>query len=291
MLLRVRAVALLVTLAILFATPRILHAQAIPLDQVRVVAGAGEVLTFPVTAQITEFGMLPGRLHIRYTTQGQWPPIDIGGALQEATVWFFANINGEWVAAGMERLRPNQIDKPEGDDPTGFIPGFIEGRDFGPFNGYAFRAGEPLGVLVAAGSSRFDATFLVRERTRLIVVPYPSNVGVSGPPFLWTEGEPDPGPGPGPDPTPTPGPTPTPAPDVILGKLEEVLAAVQALDAKVDRVALEFQAHDDQNRDAILERLEQIRRDLSKSADGWLTKLLQALGAGAAGGLVGGAVK
>jgi len=190
--------------------------MGIPLEHVRIINGPDDVLSFPATAEITELAFRPGSLHLRYTKQGIWPPVPFGDAAQEATVWILAHINGEWVAAGMERLRPNQIDKPEGNDPAGFVAGFVEGRDFGPFNGHVFQPGEHVGVMVVAGNSRLGADFTVRERTRVVEAIYPPDGTI-----LWTEGQ------------SAPPPPPPDAPPVPSDELAAALARLQRIEDNV----------------------------------------------------------
>jgi hypothetical protein len=163
----------------------------IPIDSIRIINGPDDVLRFPATAEITELGFRPGGLRIVHTRQGLWPPVDIDGKAspdddQEATLWVILQVNGEWVAAGMERLRPRQTDKPEPNDPTNFISEWVSGRNFGPFNGHTPKTGDPIGFMVVAGSTRLGALFNVRERSKVIEMTYPP---VPGTPPVWVEGQ------------------------------------------------------------------------------------------------------
>jgi len=165
----------------------------IPIESIRIINGPDDVLGFPATAEITELGFRPGGLRIVHTRQGMWPPVDIDRKAspdddQEATLWVILQINGEWVAAGMERLRPRQTDKPEPDDPNGFISEWVSGRNFGPFNGHNPRAGDPVGFMVVAGSTRLGALFNVKERSKVIEMTYPPTVGARP---VWVEGQVD----------------------------------------------------------------------------------------------------
>lgn len=244
-----RTIAAWVLVAVL-AAPAPAAAQ-IPLSQVRILHTRENVLQFPVTAQLTEIQFQPGdpqgNLHLRFTKQGQWPPIDIGGALQEATLWIIARIDGEWIAAGMERLRPNQIDKPEGPDPAGFLAGWVEGRNFGPFSGHAYAFGEPIGVFVVAGQSRLGGDFIVRERTDVVELAFP----LTGP-IRWREGQTPAGTVPGPTPIVVPGPV-VPSVDLspVLLQLQALQAQLQLLTARADEVHevnLQVQAGRDENK-------------------------------------------
>ena len=163
----------------------------IPIDSIRIVNGPDDVLKFPATAEIMELGFRPGGLRIVHTKQGAWPPVDIDGKAsadddQEATLWVILQINGEWVAAGMERLRPRQTDKPEPNDPMGFIAEWVSGRNFGPFNGHVPKNNDPIGFMVVAGSTRLGALFNVKERSKVIEMTYPP---VPGARPVWVEGQ------------------------------------------------------------------------------------------------------
>ena len=164
----------------------------IPIASIRVINGPDDVFTFPATAEITELGFRPGGLRIVHTKQGMWPPVDIDNKTtspdddQEATLWVILQINGQWCAAGMERLRPRQTDKPEGDDPFGFIAGWVEGRNFGPFNGHVPNPRDPIGFMVVAGSTRLGAMFTVKERSKVIEMTYPPQPGARP---VWVEGD------------------------------------------------------------------------------------------------------
>jgi hypothetical protein len=165
----------------------------IPIDRIQPINGPNDVFTFPATAEISELAFRPGGLRIVHSRQGLWPPVSIDGKAsadddQEATLWVILQINGDWVGAGMERLRPRQTDKPEPDDPLGFVSEWVSGRNFGPFNGHVIRNGDPIGFMVVAGSTRLGAMFTVKERSKVIEMTYPPMMGARP---VWTEGQPE----------------------------------------------------------------------------------------------------
>jgi len=160
----------------------------IPLKDVQIL-NQTNVLDFPATSQLTEVGFKPGGIHLRHTKEDVWPPVGFETTTQQATLWILANINNAWVGAGMERIRPGQKDKPEGDNPTQFIANWVEGRPFGPFNNHVFKPGDSIGVLVVAGNSRLAGDFAVRERTNVVEVQVPPANGQDWPPFAWVEGQ------------------------------------------------------------------------------------------------------
>lgn len=168
--------------------------DTLDLSTVQIVSSP-DVRSWPITTEITELGIHPSVLHIRYDKQGQWPPVDIGGALQEATVWIFLQINGEWHATGAERLRPNQTDKPEDVAVSNFIgtSWLYDPHRWGPMAGYVPKVGELVGFMVAAGSTRSDDHVNVRERSAVVLVRWPDAQGADYPPFV-TSPEPQPEP-------------------------------------------------------------------------------------------------
>lgn len=200
----------------------------IPLDRVTVLHDPQDVFAFRPTSTITELRFEPNNLHIDHTQDTRWTSVLIGDnppAEQQATLWIFAVLGGRWTAAGMERLRPTQRDKPEGPDPRGFIAGFVEGRDFGAFNGYRFLDGDPIGFMVVQGSTRLDNQTPMRERSLVIEMQYPCTNGR----IQWEEGQSaEPAPAPQPEPEPTPVPLPAPAPSLDVAMILNRLAGIDS---------------------------------------------------------------
>jgi len=164
----------------------------IPIDRIQPINGPSDVFTFPATAEISELAFRPGSLRIVHSRQGLWPPVSIDNKPtadddQEATLWVILQIDGNWVGAGMERLRPRQTDKPEPDNPLAFISEWVSGRNFGPFNGHVINTGDPIGFMVVAGSTRLGALFTVKERSKVIEMVYPP----AGASAVWVEGQPE----------------------------------------------------------------------------------------------------
>jgi hypothetical protein len=218
----------------------------IPLKEVQIL-NQTNVLDFPATSEITELGFRRGGLHLRHSKEDVWPPVGFETTTQQATLWILANINNAWVGAGMERIRPGQKDKPEGDNPTDFIANWVEGRPFGPFNNHVFKPGESIGVMVVAGNSRLAGEFSVRERTKVVEVQVPPATGQDWPPFLWVEGQV----------APAPPPTPQPKPDVDTN--------VPIAKPDVDTTASAPRGDINAARDEILARISQLETDLQST--------------------------
>jgi hypothetical protein len=156
------------------------------LGAVRVIGGSPDVRGWPVTSTITSLAFGGGTIHIDHTKRCGWPGVDIGGALQEATIWMFERINGQWYGTGAERLRPCQTDKGLG-NATDIATGWFYNSTWAPMTGYVPATGEPVGFMVAAGSTRVDNNTPVHERTGVVIIPFPGTASASYPPFSWRE--------------------------------------------------------------------------------------------------------
>lgn len=154
------------------------------------ILGSPEVRDFTVTSRLTSLEFRPDVFHIDHTARGTWPPVVIAddGTEQEATVWVFFHIGGRWYATGGERLRPNQTDKmlPQ---PSWIGPDwFYDAGRWGILAGYVPSPGDLVGFMVVAGSTRADDHVIVRERTNVVLVPFPADgVTTTFPPFAWEE--------------------------------------------------------------------------------------------------------
>jgi hypothetical protein len=157
------------------------------LNAVRFVGGSPDIRGWAVTSEITSLVFSPGTIHIDHTKRGQWPSVDIGGALQEATIFIFENINGVWYGTGGERLRPGQTDKGLG-NPSEIANGWFYSPYWAPLSGNVPRPGEVVGFMVVAGSTRADNNAPVHERTGVVLIPFPPDWQTTEfPPFLWRE--------------------------------------------------------------------------------------------------------
>lgn len=156
------------------------------MSKVRIIGGSPDVRSWPVTASITSLAMSGGTFHIDYTKRCGWPGVDIGGALQEATIWMFEKIGGQWYGTGAERLRPCQADKGLA-RPSDIASGWFYSPQWAPMTGYVPARGETVGFMVTAGSTRADGNAPVRERSGVVLVAWPGDGGGAWPPFLWKE--------------------------------------------------------------------------------------------------------
>jgi hypothetical protein len=158
------------------------------LNAVSIIGGSPDVRGWPITSQLTALRFGGGKIYIDHTKRGRWPGVDIGGALQEATIWVFFNINGRWHATGGERLRPGQTDK-DLSEPSQIGPGWLYAKDrWGVMAGYQPRPGELVGFMITAGSTRADDNAPVKERTGVVLIPFPADrTYASFPAWAWAE--------------------------------------------------------------------------------------------------------
>ena len=147
------------------------------LGYVQIVGGSPDVRGWAITSRITSLRFDPGNIHLEHTRLGQWPGVDIGGALQESTLWVFFRIGGQWYATGGERWRVGQTDK-ELSAPSAIGPGWFYGPQWAPMTNYVPVPGELVGFMVVAGSTRADNRAPVQERSPILMIPFPPD-GVS----------------------------------------------------------------------------------------------------------------
>jgi hypothetical protein len=150
------------------------------------IIGSPDVRSWPITSDITSLRLGGGLFHIDHTKRCQWPGVDIGGALQESTVWVFFQIGGQWYGSGGERLRPCQTDKELG-RPSDIGPGWFYSPIWAPMAGHVPQPGELVGFMMVAGSTRADSNAPVRERSRVVLIRWPGDGGGSFPPFFARE--------------------------------------------------------------------------------------------------------
>jgi hypothetical protein len=156
------------------------------LNNVRFVGGSPDIRGWAVTSQITSLEIGGGAFKIDHTRRCGWPGVDMGGAIQEATIWVFQKIDGQWYGTGGERLRPCQTEKQLG-RPSEIWSGWFYNNYWAPFPGRVPAVGEPIGFMITAGSTRADNNAPVHERTGIVMINWPGDGGGRYPGFLWTE--------------------------------------------------------------------------------------------------------
>ena len=199
----------------------------IPLEQVKIIGSAPEIMTWPATGRLTHFGVVPNRMTIQTTGTDNWPsispdPHDRDG--QAGTLGIFLNIDGQWCLTGAERLRKYQLNgnKPVADPAQGGLSTLVgqgwlfDAARWPMMAGHNPQPGEHVGFVVFAGSVRSDHTVTVRERTQVIETVWPPASGADPFEIVWEEGE------------PLPRPPLSPKED-----LKAILEAIEALRAEI----------------------------------------------------------
>ena len=193
-----------------------------------------DVRAWPITSEITELGLRPSTLHIRHTKEGVWPPVPYETTTQQATLWVFVKIDGKWHGTGAERIRPQQTDKPEPDRVSQWVKEWLYNPQmWGPMANYLPQPGELVGFMLTAGIQRVGDSAIIRERTSIVLVPYPDDRGATFPPFASLH---PPQPAEPPSPPPAPVDNTTPAAPPTPTTPEVPAAAALALFAKLDAI-------------------------------------------------------
>ncbi|HTK29521.1 MAG TPA: hypothetical protein VL309_08220 [Vicinamibacterales bacterium] len=140
-----------------------------------------DVASWPATATITSLDLGNGGAAVGFTKKdgpGSWPdvPFVTPGETLQYTLWIVLKINGQWYASGCIQFwrglgrnggPPSQYGQNWYYDPV----------RWGPMAGYQPSNGEQVGFLVTAGDARNNGNVVVKERSNVVVVPFPTNGG------------------------------------------------------------------------------------------------------------------
>jgi hypothetical protein len=156
-------------------------ADAIDLSRAEVFNSPGDVASWPVTAKLTALDLGPGGVHVDFTRKdgpGSWPDVPFGapGDSLQYTLWAAVKVGGEWKTSGC-------IEYWRGLDRNGGPPGeyaknwYYDANRWGAMTGHQPAPGEEVGFFVTAGDARNHGDALVRERSNVVVVPFPPDGG------------------------------------------------------------------------------------------------------------------
>ena len=109
---------------------------------------------------------------------GSWPDVAFGapGDSLEYTLWIVLNINGHWYASGCVEFWRG-LDR-NGGPPSQYAQNwYYDPIRWAPMTGHQPAPGEQVGFLVTAGDARNNGNSIVKERSNVVVVPFPAGGG------------------------------------------------------------------------------------------------------------------
>jgi hypothetical protein len=126
------------------------------------------------TANITRVDLSGGRIVVDFDKRegpGRWPDVGFGDGSLEYTLGVCLNINGRWNCSAVVQFWSGRDLEAGGD--VGDMAGqwFYDAR-WGAMKGYQPRCGETVGWFVAAGNNRDVGNVIVKERSKVLMLPY-----------------------------------------------------------------------------------------------------------------------
>jgi hypothetical protein len=155
--------------------------DAIDLSGATIHNSPSDIARWPATATITLLDLGTNGVHIDFTRKdgpGSWPDVSFmtPGENLQYTLWIVLNINGTWHASGCIEFWRG-LDR-NGGPPSQYSQNwYYDPSRWGPMSGYQPAPGERVGFLVTAGDSRNNGNVIVKERSNVVVVPFPSGGG------------------------------------------------------------------------------------------------------------------
>lgn len=152
--------------------------DAIDLSQAIIHNSPQDVATWARSSTVTRLDLMPTGAHIESTRQDAWPdffPPGWSGPLQY-TLWIALKINGQWHASGCIEYWRGLY---EGGGPVDQYAQnwYFDPMRWGPMTGHQPAVGEQVGFFVTAGDARNNGTISVRERSNVVLVPFPPSSG------------------------------------------------------------------------------------------------------------------
>jgi hypothetical protein len=222
------------------STNTLLAQDAIAVDQIVLEGGSPSVASRVQTAQITQINFTEHGIVIDFTKRDglvRWPdvvPPGWDGPIQY-TVWIGMQLQGQWHMCSVLEFwygRGQNADSDAGGNAT--RESQIQ-RNWTYFCGPMARqpqSGEPVAFMVSSGDQRRMDVTAVRERSNVVVIPFPADA----PAVYPIAGIPTPTPTPTPVPVPSPLPIPAPVPAPAVD-LAPVLLELHALELRIINVS------------------------------------------------------
>ena len=146
---------------------------------------AQDVANWPITTAITGMDFRGDGVRVDFSKKdgaGRWPdvvPPGWDGPLQY-TLWMVVNINGRWYTAGGVEYWYG-LDR-QGGPPSQFTRNwYYSDLMWGPLATHQPGVGEQVGFFITAGDERVKDVTLVKERSQVVMVSFPSdNAGFYG---------------------------------------------------------------------------------------------------------------
>jgi hypothetical protein len=144
-------------------------------------ASPADVANWPVTTLITTLDLRGDGAFVDFSKKdgpGRWPdvmPPGWDGPIQY-TLWLVENINGRWYTSGGVEYWYGL--SRQGGPPSQYGRNWYYSSDvWGPLANHQPAIGEQVGFFVTAGDARAKDVTIVRERSNVVVVPFPSDAG------------------------------------------------------------------------------------------------------------------
>jgi hypothetical protein len=152
--------------------------DALNLHQVTILNSPSDVANWPVTSTITRLDIGSNGVHVEHNKQCCWPDVPFGDGNLQYTLWIVLNVNGQWYGSGcieFWRGRPEA-----GGPPSQYAQNwYYDPHRWAPMTGHQPAPGEQVGFLVTAGDARNNGLALVKERSQVVMVPFPGDGGAS----------------------------------------------------------------------------------------------------------------
>jgi hypothetical protein len=150
----------------------------IDLAQAAVLNSPPDVAGWPATARLTRLDLMPSGAHVESTKQDAWPevrPPGWDGPLLY-TLWIVVKIDGQWYTSGCIQYWRGLFEN--GGPVSQYGQNwYYDPVRWGPMAGYQPSPGEPVGFFITAGDARNNGMNVVKERSNVVVVPFPGSGG------------------------------------------------------------------------------------------------------------------